>query len=428
MAAKRKNSIHGHLLATAREHANSVIEENATRVGLRAAGVAYPQIWARDAVIASLGPASSPESRSCGVLEDSLRSLTKCQSPLGRIPNNVLEINVDSRADLVEDTMFAGAVDASLWYIIGHYILLSARRGDQVVRDNWKNLQNAHRWLMYQDSNECGLLEVHESMDWADLFSNRYNSLLPNILWYGANRAMARMASSLALDPSEYFDRAEDVRFKINQLLWVGPEVVRDSNWIKANREEWLYSTNLVDTVLGTRPYYLPYMAFRDYGDRLDTFGNLLAILFEVANDTQSDRILDYISSVGVDRPWPIKACWPVVAAGEKDWREYYRLFNLNIPHQYHNGGAWPFLGGFYVAALTKRGRLDSARRVLVRLAKMNSIGQGDSEWEFNEWFHGLSGKPMGHVRQTWSAGMYMYAHEAIIRATCPIFNDQSGW
>ena len=160
MIGKGLGFTHEHLLATAHEHANLIIEENTTRVGMRAAGDAYPQIWARDAVIAGLGSALHSEAGGRDTLENSLRSLTRHQSPLGRIPNNVHEINPDDGNSLVEDTMFAGAVDASLWYIIGHYILLCTQRNNRVARDNWKNLQNAHRWLMYQDSNECGLLEV----------------------------------------------------------------------------------------------------------------------------------------------------------------------------------------------------------------------------------------------------------------------------
>ena len=39
---------------------------------------------------------------------------------------------------------------------------------------------------------------------------------------------------------------------------------------------------------------------------------------------------------------------------GDKDWRDYYRVRNLNLPHHYHNGGAWPFIGGFYVAVIRK--------------------------------------------------------------------------
>ena len=44
-------------------------------------------------------------------------------------------------------------------------------------------------------------------------------------------------------------------------------------------------STHLsqVGPVLVKRPYFLPYVAFRDFGDYCDVFGNLLAILFDVA-------------------------------------------------------------------------------------------------------------------------------------------------
>jgi glycogen debranching enzyme len=56
-----------------------------------------------------------------------------------------------------------------------------------------------------------------------------------------------------------------------------------------------------------------------------------------------------------------VRVLHPVIHPGNKDWREYYRNNNLNLPEQYHNGGIWPFVGGFYVAALVKAGRLDEA-------------------------------------------------------------------
>ena len=40
----------------------------------------------------------------------------------------------------------------------------------------------------------------------------------------------------------------------------------------------------------------------------------------------------------------------------------------LNLPHYYHNGGIWPFIGGFYVAALVKAGRLKEAQECHRRL------------------------------------------------------------
>ena len=58
-------------------------------------------------------------------------------------------------------------------------------------------IEKALLWLRYQDLNGCGLLEVHEAADWADLLANRFNVLYDNVLWYAALRAMAEMAAVL---------------------------------------------------------------------------------------------------------------------------------------------------------------------------------------------------------------------------------------
>ncbi len=70
----------------------------------------------------------------------------------------------------------------------------------------------------------------------------------------------------------------------------------------------------------------------------------------------------------------------------------------------------WPFLGGFYVAALVKTGRIDAAAQMLEKLALLNHLGQ------FNEWHHGETGSPMGAEDQAWSAGMYLFASECVRR------------
>ena len=108
-----------------------------------------------------------------------------------------------------------------------------------------------------------------------------------------------------------------------------------------------------------------------------------------------------------------MKAVHPAVQIGERDWRDYYRVRGLNLPHQYHNGGIWPFIGGFYVVALVKAAQLQEAQRALERLADLARQGR-QAEWEFNEWFHGESGRPMGFSFQTWSAAMYVYAYECV--------------
>ena len=73
---------------------------------------------------------------------------------------------------------------------------------------------------------------------------------------------------------------------------------------------------------------------------------------------------------VGIDEPYPTKAIHPPIYPGERDWREYYRSRNLNIPHQYHNGGIWPMIGGFHIAALVCHGWHAEAERLLNLLAE----------------------------------------------------------
>ena len=176
------------------------------------------------------------------------------------------------------------------------------------------------------------------------------------------------------------------------------------------------------------RPALLPAVyGFRDYADRFDTLGNLLAILFGVADRRKADLILDYIHGCGLNEPFPVRALYPVIHPGDNDWRDYFRVRNLNQPHHYHNGGAWPFIGGFYVAALVQAGRLEEARTQLAKLAAMNQQGNNE-EWEFNEWFHGHSGRPMGFAGQSWSAAMYLFAQNAVEQGTPSVFNPGAGW
>lgn len=230
-------------------------------------------------------------------------------------------------------------------------------------------------------------------------------------------RCSSNTSEHLGEYPSGHRERADDVARKLKLLLW------RDRPWdghafgeklerLKEMRLEWflLYQNT---ATLTEKPYYLPRVGFREFGSAFDVFGNTLAVLTGVADRAKSARILDYAHASGADHPYPFKAFSPPPYPGERDWREYFRSRNLNLPHQYHNGGIWPFLGGFYVVALVETGRGAQAVAQLGLLAE--AVRQGvNAEWEFNEWHHGVTGRPMGHPLQAWSAGLYLYACHAV--------------
>jgi glycogen debranching enzyme len=425
------------LIDEARARAEQVLLANGSDLGLLGGGGgAYRQVWARDSMICGLALMLLDKGRE--VHRRSLATLERFQSPLGNVPHNVGFPNMqdaalvayggthgtgDGEAKPVVDTAHSGCIDNSLWFILGHYAHWRATDDLDTLRASWPAMQRALLWLRYQDSNECGLLEVHEAMDWADLFPNRYNSLYPNALYAAAWRAMGNIAEALGEPREEYTRTAEQTIWKINQLLWVGPEVRKDWDWVERNRREWLYPMRLTETVLVSRAYYLPYLGFRSYGDRCDTLGNCLAILLGVASPRQAARILDYLNGAGLNNPFPARSLDHPIQRGESDWRDYLLLRDLNKPHHYHNGGIWPFIGGFYVAALVAAGRHDQAADQLHRLAELNRQGIR-GEWEFNEWAHGISGRPMGFPRQSWSAAMYIYAHESVKQGKPPFFED----
>jgi glycogen debranching enzyme len=308
------------LIETALDRAQEALRRECSPLGLMASPEGYPHVWARDSVITSLGAISTPGHEAC--LRTSLRTLAGQQSELGAIPNNV------SVATGRLDHTNAGSVDSNLWYIVGHYV--NHRMTDDIdfLRAHWPSLEQALLWLRYQDSNGCGLLEVHEAADWADLLANRFNILYDNVLWYAALRAMAAMADTLEEDGAHYAEMASDVRHKLRIVLWVGPESADEWGPTCPGHTEWQHTLSQVDPVLVKRPFFLPYVAFRDYGDYCDVIGNLLAVLFGVANPAQERRILDYLYQVGIAEPYPVRVLHPVIHPGSKDWREYYRNNN----------------------------------------------------------------------------------------------------
>jgi glycogen debranching enzyme len=401
------------LIDIAYDQAQAILGTECSPIGLMASPEGYPHVWARDSVITSLGALLAPGHETC--LRTSLKTLGGQQSELGAIPNNV------SVATGRLDHTNAGSVDSNLWFILGHLFEYRATGNLDFLEAEWPLLEQALLWLRYQDSNDCGLLEVHEAADWADLLANRFNILYDNVLWYATLRAMAEMAEFLTLDGTRYGDMSNDVRHKLRIVLWVGEENKAEWGPTCPGHTEWRHTLSQVDPLLVKRPFFLPYVAFRDFGDYCDVFGNLLAILFGVANPAQEQRIMIYLRQVGIADPYPVRVLNPVIYPGSKEWREYYRNNNLNLPNQYHNGGIWPFVGGFYVAALVKTGRLAEAQCQLEKLAELNRLGV-EEPWEFNEWCHGVSGQPMGYPHQAWSAGMYIFAYHCVQNESLPDF------
>ena len=399
------------------EHALEILRQCAIDSGMKGSvdRTGYPLIYARDSMITLLGAALVPGEEFRPAYRASLEVLNALQTDLGYI-HRAMHLDTQDK-----DCNAFGSVDSNLWFIIGHYNYYRHYGDLDYLRENWPRIEMAFLWLRYQDFNDCGLLEVHEGGDWEDLFAIRGNVLYDNVLYAYVADIMVEIAGVLGVDQASYTGRGDAIREKTNLLLWItrggtdwrNPSPAERLRQITESHQEWHWAAEPMLGILWERPFNLQYVAYRDYGDYFDSPGNSLAILTCVADQAKADQILDYVYRSGIDVPYPCRAVHPVIQPGHRDWREYYRNRNLNLPYQYHNGGIWPMVGGFYVAALVKAGRLAEAEHQLEQLAEANRQGL-HKEWEFNEFLHGLTGRPLGAVGNAWSAGMYVYAYSAV--------------
>lgn len=412
--------------------------------GMVAAGEGYyPCLTTRDIMITYLGAALVADPAFKASYRASLDTLACCQSPSGQIPNIYffpdglrLELNryaKEAGLDPFEgmdmnsadySSGLGGSIDAAPFYTLGRWYHFKTTQDLEFLRKGFPVLKKSLSWLSYQDSNNCGLLEVQEASDWADIFPNRYNSLMANVLYYAQLKCMADIAGRLGEESAEYEDTANNVKRKINLLLWVSHDVHHREEMLKAHRTWFRVAGEFLNQP--EHPYYLPYASFLEVGEYMDVFANLLAIIFGVADRSRADMILDHIEKAGINKPFPIRAIDPPIRQEDRDWRPYMLLGQQNLPYQYHNGGIWPFIGGFYVAALVKSGRTDDASKALIELANLNKLGEGKEEWQLKEWVNGATGEvPAGSGSwMAWNAGMYLYAYHSVKTGSLPVFGE----
>jgi len=158
---------------------------------------------------------------------------------------------------------------------------------------------------------------------------------------------------------------------------------------------------------LGDTQYLLAQVTPFSFDWRCDVYGNILAFLFDLTGIDQAQKSFRFMWGVGANSPFPVRNLYPIVQAGDPDWKPYYTVNLLNLPNHYHNGGIWPFVGAMWVQYIHKLGFNELALSELLKLAKVNEAGISHS-WEFNEWAHGETGRPMGKAYQAWSCSEFI--------------------
>ncbi|MCH4552423.1 HAD-IIB family hydrolase [Aestuariibaculum lutulentum] len=391
------------------EKAIIALKKNITPLGFSACSIKdnvpsgtdenYHSVWARDGAITVIGSLSlihDEEIHKCQ--RQTLVTLFEHISRNGQIPSNV------RIKDNVADYSGVGgicSIDSGIWVVIAFYEYVNVTKDIDFLRKYISDIKETMRWLGAHDSNNDALLEIPEAGDWTDLFGGSYNILYDEILWYRANVCYGRMLEMLGdyEEAGEYIRWSQVIKKEILQNFWPSTQQKLFQSVSFAERQFTLGDTSYL--IAQTTPF--------DFSWRCDVFGNVLAFLHGTVDAEKAHQTFKFILGVGVNDPFPIRNVYPVVTPGDPDWRPYYTVNLLNLPHHYHNGGIWPFVGGFWVKFVNKLGLREVAVSELYKLALINKQGLTE-EWEFTEWAHGTSGKAMGKAYQAWSAAQYISA------------------
>ncbi len=360
----------------------------------RTAGWGYPEPYTRDLMICSLGVLTTKDKRLLKSLRRVLETLAKNQSELGHIPS------------LVHDREDRGASDATPLFLMAVGLYREVLGEHDFLE---RAVQKALTWMAYQSPADRCLVAQLPTTDWRDEQWVLGYALYVNTIVYTYLRLLGQ------------HDKAATVKESMERFA------------VKGNRQQRHVHEGLL---LRYKPYYAmwSYKVYRS--ERFDLLGNSLAILTGIASASRAGHLVGWIEKesdalrrngdLAVDLP---PNFFPYVRPEDPDWMPRYAQYNQ--PGQYHNGGIWPFVCGFYIAALVAAKRYSLAERKLLALTELvRAAHSAEVEFGFNEWHRAQDGTPRGQDWQSWSAAMYLYAAECVEQRRTPFFEEirqQSG-
>ena len=353
----------------------------------RTAGWGYPEPYTRDLMFSIFGIAVSENKKLLESIRKVLETLAKNQTERGHITS------------LVHDKEDRGSSDSTPLFLLGTGIFRKISGEKDFLQTA---VNKALSWMDYQSPSDRNMVAQQPTSDWRDEQWVTGYGLFVNTLVYSYLRILGR------------HDKADSMHSEMSRFTIT-------SGSIHHHVHEGL--------VVKHKPYY----AFWSYkihsSERFDLLGNSLAILSGIASPSRAEEMISWIEEecgsmrkigeLAVNLP---PNFFPYIKPEDPDWHLRYKIYNK--PGEYHNGGIWPFVSGFYVAALVAAKKYTLAHEKLMALTNIIKLSNtAKVSFGFNEWIKAQDGRPMGQDWQTWSAALYLYAARCVEEKRTPFFD-----
>ncbi len=353
--------------------------------GILAGITHFDDYWARDSFYASLG---ALEIGDYEIVRKSLELFIKHQKKNGQIPLRYgyhaiaiflkllgLIIHGKQYALYRTDNVISYPTDQNSLFVIVFFEYVKKTKDVEFARKHFGAVKRAIEWN--RSLTDGLLMEENYYANWADTHKKRGKVLYTNVLCCKALNSISKLCKLLNKNELKHYSNLyENTKKKINSMFWNGQYFI---DWI------------------GTKKY-----------DYFSTDGNVLAIIFGVADKKQSKKIESFIEKNAINKvpsltnypKYPNRLINPIMRIlGMKD---------------YQNGMSWQWLGCMNVVSKQKAGLKKEANDLLCKISEI--IVKYDGAYEVYE----NTGKPVkrkfykSEQPFAWSSGLFIYAHEQL--------------
>ncbi|MEN8816335.1 MAG: glycoside hydrolase 100 family protein [Nonlabens sp.] len=352
----------------------------------------YKRVWSRDGVICGIAALASGDQKLIETFEKTIETLAAHQHQMGTIPSNV---SFKGKNVEISYGGLAGRVDAVTWFIIG-VCQIAFYKNDKTYLHKYKtNIEKCLQLLNAWEFNNKHLVYVPLSGNWADEYITDgyvlYDQLLR--LW--------------ALQSYNYFEKCELITQKITNIRnQVEINFLPDSNGEKFHEKAYKN--------MKAKDYAPASFSPSGYKSQFDAFANSLLLILDLGTDQFKNDIISYSSCLIQETKLKVlPAFWPPVMEQDEEWsllKDNCKYEFRNFPYEFHNGGSWPMVNGFYGLALFHNGEKESVSKLLNEVNNLNAA----EDFSFYENFNTLTGKAIGVAKCAWSAAAAVMLHQTL--------------
>ncbi len=343
----------------------------------------FHDYWSRDGFYACLG---ANRLKDFDIVKKNLQNFIHYQRPNGQLPLRIGQYyqllnflganNYKECARYTSDKSGAISTDQNSLFIIAIHDYFNKTGDRKLIKEHFGCILKAIEWNLEKHSNGGPLLEEGYFASWADSVKKSGMVLYTNVLHFEA----LKLTSELCLEfnkkaeAKKYKELSLKVKGRINDLFWNGEYYI---DWIKKKKFNF-FSTD----------------------------GNLLAIVFGIADKEKAKSIQNCMKKFKINEPVPSKTNYPKYFPHMvSTWLRLVRMGD------YHNDSlGWLWIGCFDAIAKHKLGMKRESLEVLTSIAKkINEYGEVYEVYT-------KKGKPVWRILYraehpfAWSSAMFVYA------------------